>query len=377
MASTHVANANKVTDFKKEVLKAYVRGGMFGSYTGKSQNAVIQLNRNLKELSIPLVSSLGGDGVSGNSTLVGNEEVLSNYAYKIDPTHYRNGVLISDEEDEKSEFSLYQEARPALQNWMMELKRDQIIQAMGAVQDGSTYVDYGSASATNLDNWQAANTDRILYGAAKSNLTAGNHTTSLGTIDTSADRLTASRVSLLKRMAESADPLIRPIMVNDDNPMFVFFVDSYGHRDLFNDSTIQQANREARNRGLDNPIFTGADLVYDNVIIKKIPDIDKFIDGGSNVPSAFNGVFGANATSGDGLDDGGNSSTRVGVGFFCGAQAVGMVVGKEPSFSLRKEDDYGFQKGVGMICKHGIKKTFFNGKQHGMITHFYSAPLDA
>ena len=181
-------------------------------------------------------------------------------------------------------------------NWAMELKRDQIIQAIGAEEAGGTYLNYGDATAANHDTWNSNNTDRILYGAAKSNLTSGDHTTSLGTIDTTNDKLDADIVTLLKRMAESANPLIRPVMIKSDEPWYVLFVGAFGFRDLKEDSTIAQANREARPREvMDNPIFTGGDLVYDGVIIKKVPDMDKFIDGDGS-GSAFDGVWGANGS---------------------------------------------------------------------------------
>ena len=106
---------------------------------------------------------------------------------------------------------------------------------------------------------------------------------------------------------------------------------------------------------------------------KEIPDIDKFID--STGTGLWDGVWGANAT-GDSLKTSGAASSRVGVGFLCGAQAVCFGRGKDASFSLRKEDDYGHLNGVAVTAKHDIKKIFFNGKQHGMITHFHSAAID-
>lgn len=376
MAGTTVASANVVTKFQKKVNRQYVREGKFGPYIGKDTDAIIQVKEDLKKVSIPLVAKLSGNGVTGSSTLAGNEESLANYAYTLTPTYYRNGVLIDNEENEKSEFELFEEARPALMNWAMELKRDQIIQAMFAVEAGGTYLNYGDATAGNLDTWNTNNQDRVLYGAAKSNNVSGNHTSSLANIDTTNDKLTPDMISLAKRMAMQANPLIRPVMVKADEPWFVFFVGSYGFRDLSQNSTMTQANREARDRGKANPLFTGGDLIWDGVIIKEIPDMDKFIDGDSS-GSAFDGVLGANAASGDGLDNGGANSCRVGVGLLCGAQALGFGLGRMPSFKRRKEDDYEHQNGVGISLKHQIRKTFYNNKQHGAVTVFHAAAVDA
>jgi len=387
MAQSTVNSNNQVTNFQKKVRREYVRGGRFGPYIGNNENAVIQVNRDLKKHSIPLVAKLGGAGVRGSSQLVGSEEALSNYAQTFQPTHVRNGVLIDNEEREKSEFDLFMEAKPALSNWMMETKRDQIIQALGAIEAGGTYYNYGgseasgaqgssAASAANMDTWNTNNQDRILYGSAKSNLSAGNHTTSLGTIDTTNDKLDPEALSLLKRLAQDADPLIRPISLDgqEDEPFYIYFTGKYGFRDLREDSTMQQANREARSRGLNNPLFRGGNLVWDNILIVEIPDIDKFID--SSGSGLWDGVWGAGA-SGDSLATSGASSSRVGVGFLCGAQAVTMGIGKMASFKRRKEDDYEHLAGVAVSAKHDIKKTFYNNKQHGMITHFHSASLDS
>lgn len=384
MTTSTIATANQTTRFLADVRREYVRGGRFGPYISDTDNAIIQTNSNLKKTSIPLVGKISGGGVNGSSQLSGSEVALSNYAATLQPTYWRQGVLIDNEENEKAEFDLFSEAKPALMNWTMEKKRDQIIQALAAIEAGGTYYNYGgaegafgssAASAANMDTWNTNNADRILYGAVKSNYSAGNHTTSLGNIDTTSDKMTAAMVTLLKRMAGLARPLIRPVMLKGDIPWYVLFLGSYSFRDLKIDSTITQANREARERGLDNPIFADGDLVYDGVIIKEVPEIDIFIDG-DGTGSPWDGVWGANA-AGDSLKTSGNGATRVGAGFLCGAQAVGFGIGRMASFKRRKEDDYEHLNGVGVSMKHDIKKLFYNNKQHGIVTSFHSAAVDA
>lgn len=386
MAVSQISSGNKVTDFQKKVNRVYVRQGKFGPFIGPSENAIIQTNKNLRKKSLPLVGKLSGPGARGSTQLVGMEEPLSNYDFLFEPTHIRNGVLIDNEEREKSEFDLYTEARPALMNWMMESKRDQIIQALGAVQASGTYYNYGgteasgakgsaAASGANMDTWQAANSDRILYGKLKSNLTSGDHTTSLGTIDSTDDKATAASIELLKRMAQQCDPLIRPIMINEDEPWFVYFCGSYTMRDLRLDTTIVTSMQQALPRMKSNPLFSGGDLTWDGVIIKEIPDIDKFIDNSTGT-GLWDGVWGANAT-GDSLKTSGATSSRVAVGFLCGAQAVCFGRGKDASFNTRNEDDYGHLNGVAVTGKHDIKKIFYNNKQFGVVTHFHSSAVDS
>lgn len=373
MANSIVAAANIVTRFQKKVNHDYIRKGRYGPFTGSNDNAVIQIKQGLKKVSIPLVAKIpSGEGVTGSQTLTGNEKALANFAFELTPTYYREGVLVDNEENEKSEFELKQEARPALMGWGMELKRDHITQAFGAVEDAGSYSNYGDATAANLDNWNTNNIDRLLYGA--STTVSGNHTTSLSNITTAASQLSLNILKKTKDLAEQANPIVRPLRINEDQDWYVFFCETVGFRALQADSEVQQANREARARNLDNPIFTGGDLLYDGIIIKKVPDMKKFIDGDST-SSAFDGVWGANAASGDGLDNGGASGTRVGVGFLCGTQAQGFGLGRMPSFKRRREDDYQHQNGVGLAMKHDIKKMFYNNKQHGVVTVFYSAVL--
>lgn len=387
MASSTISSGNLVTRFKSEVKTEYVRGGRFGPFIGNDVNKIIQTNRDLKKTSLPLVAKVGGAGVRGSTQLSGSEQPLSNFAYTLQPTYHRQGVLIDNEEREKSEFDLFSEAKPTLMNWMMETKRDQMIQAFGAVEASGTYYNYGgtaasgatgstAASDANIDTWNTNNQDRVLYGSAKSNNTSGNHTTSLGTIDTTNDKMDADLVELMKRMAQDANPLIRPIMVKGDEPWYVLWLGKYAFRDLRNDSTMAQANREARARNLDNPLFAGGDLLWDGVIIKELPDLDKFID--STGSELWDGVWGVNSTTtDDGLDNGGSGSARVSMGFFCGAQALGFGIGRTASFKRRKEDDYEHLNGVAISAKHDIKKVFYNNKQHGMLTTFHAAAVDS
>jgi len=311
MANSIVSAANIVTRFQKKVNHDYIRKGRYGPFTSANDNAVIQIKQGLKKVSIPLVAKLpSGEGVVGSQTLTGNEKALANFAFELTPTYYREGVLVDNEENEKSEFELKQEARPALMGWGMELKRDHITQAFGAVQAGGVYFNYGSASATNLDTWNTNNQDRVIYGASLTNNTSGNHTSSLSAITTASDKMSASVIKLAKDQAEQANPIVRPLRVNEDEDWYVLFLETVGFRQLQSDTEIIAANKEARARNLQNPIFTGGDLLYDGIIIKKVPDMKKFIDGDST-GSAFDGVWGANAASGDGLDNGGASSTRV------------------------------------------------------------------
>jgi len=379
-AST-ISSGNLTTRFQTKVKREYVRGGRFGPHTGNDTNSIIQVNTDLKKVSIPLIGKLSAAGVEGSTALGGSEEALDNFDFTMQPTYRRNGVLIDQEERELSEFDLFSEARPALMGWVMEKKRDEIIQAMGAVIAGTTYANYGgttgstgagAATAGNMDTWNTNNQDRILYGELVGNNSSGDHTASLATIDTTADKMDFELVKLLKRLAENADPLIRPVLLKGDEPWYVFYLGTFAFRDLQED--LETLHSNAQPRADSNPLWSGGDLMLDGVIVKKVPEIDSLFIDGSTGP--FGGVWGAGAT-GDGLDNGGAAASRVSVGFFCGAQAVGFGMGRLASFKRRKEDDYEHLNGVAVTMKHDIKKTFYNSVQHGIVTSFHSSAGDA
>jgi len=146
MTTSTISTGNLVTRFQKEVKREYVREGPFGAFVGNDSNAIIQTNDNLKKVSLPLIAKIRGPGVSGSTQLSGSEVALSNYAQTAQPTYYRQGVLIDNEENEKAEFDLFSESRPALMNWTMELVRDQTIQALGALDAAGVYYNYGGTS---------------------------------------------------------------------------------------------------------------------------------------------------------------------------------------------------------------------------------------
>lgn len=374
MANTTVSSDLRVKKYLADFFEEYVRKARFGKYTGTSNNNIICIKEDKKQIVIPLVTRLKGAGVSGSSTLRGNGERISNYGLTLTPTYKRHAVEFDQEELDKPAFDLMEAARPLLMEWAKGLQRDEIIEAFGAIFDGTTYSNFGSAATGAQDTWVTNNSDRLLFGAAKSNLVAGNFTNSLATIDTTNDKLDAEMVSLAKRIAQTADPHIRPIQTQEDDEMYVMYCDPFAFRDLKTDATITQAQREAWDKGKNNPLFTGGDLIWDNVIIREIPEIATFIDGDGS-GSAFDGVWGANAAS-DGLNDAGASSSRVGVSFLCGQQAVSYGLGQRPTVKVDKDWDYGFQPGVAIQMKHQIKKSYFNNIQHGVVTVFSSATAD-
>lgn len=360
MANTTARSGLTPQQWDDKFFAAYVRDNRFKRYMGTDENAIIQLKEDLTKkkgdkITFALVNELTGAGVTGNSTLEGNEEGLDSRSHALTVAPLRHAVAITDWDEQKSAIDLRDAGKMMLKMWAMTKLRDKIIEALASINGTA----YGSASEADKDAWLVDNADRVLFGAAKSNNSSNDHSASLANIDNTNDKLSPAIVSLAKRIAQTASPKIRPIRLNEDEEWYVMFANSQAFRDLANDSDMKQANRDARQRGMDNPLFTGGSLVWDGVIIREIPEI-----------SALSGVGAA------GID--------VAPNFLVGAQALGVGWAQRTKTTTNVRD-YGFLHGVGVSEIRGIEKlTFGSGtgdtddkKDHGVVTVFTAGVADA
>ena len=370
MAEVVLASASEKQKWISDYFKDYVRASGFSGYMGRSKNSVILTKYELTEeagktINMPLVAKLSGSGVTGSTVLDGNEEELANYNFPISVDWRRNGVRVPKSQSYKTEINLLGAARDALQDWESEKLRDDIIKAFlqvitAAGTDGaSTVVDWADATAANKNAYAVLNQDRLPFGKLVSNYSA-TFSTALGNLDTTDDKCTASSMSLAKRRAKAASPIIRPYKSKVGQEYYVAFHGSRTFRDLKADSTITQANREARPRDVEaNPLFQDGDLIYDGIVHREVPEIDTM------------------CTALGGFDGQGGSSADVRPVFVCGQQAVGIAWGQEPMPKTDSTKDYGFRPGVAIEELLGVKKLACNGKQHGVLTAFFAAAADS
>lgn len=339
----------------------YVRENRFKRFMGTDENSIIQLKEDLTvkkgdKVTFTAVNKLAGAGVTGNTTLEGNEESLDTRSMAVTIAPLRHAVAVTNWDEQKSAIELRDTAKMALKLWAMDKMKTDLITALGSING----VAYSSASEAQKDAWLVDNADRVLFGASKSNASSNDHSTSLGNVDSTNDKLTTAAISLMKRIAQDARPAIRPIRLNEDEEWFVLFANSRAFRDLSESTAMQQANRDARVRGVEtNPLFTGGSLVWDGVIIREITEI-----------GYLTGV--------------GASSIDVGPVYLCGAQALG-VAWSQRTKTTTQVSDYGFRNGVGVQEMRGIEKLIFGSgsgdtddlKDHGIVTGFFSAVADS
>tara|TARA_R110000751_G_scaffold307812_1_gene431838 strand:- start:24833 stop:25921 length:1089 start_codon:yes stop_codon:yes gene_type:complete len=362
MADTRAATGLTVQQWDDQFFSEYFQENRFKSEMGTSENSVIQVKEDLtgkkgSAVTFALLSRLTGDGVTGIQRLVGNEEALGSRSYPLTVALRRHAVVVPEQEQQYSAIDLRNAGRSALMDWAQEDTRDRIIQAMMSIND----VAYASASEGQKDAWLADNADRVLFGAAKSNNSGNDHSASLANVDSSTDVLTAGALSLMKRMALTASPKIRPIRSEQSGRRFyVCYVTPLQMRDLKADTTIINAQKDVSLRMQNEKLFMGGDVEWDGIIVKEIDDIP-----------VISGV--------------GASSIDVAPAFFCGAQALGYGIVSRWKSIQSKEDDYGDKPGIGIKEFGNFAKLRFGSgaddtddpKDHGLVTGYFANVADA
>jgi len=368
MAEVVLATASERQTWSNKYLSEYVRETRFMPYMGRAQTAIFRILTGSETggasiINIPLLGRLKGRGVQDSEVLEGNEEDLENFNDQVRTRWIRNGVVVPKSTSYRTEMDLLGAAKPLLKDWAATNLKDAIVASLNSIivpgaddENGlpgtDTAVAYASASAGQRNTHLVNNADRMLFGASKSNASSNVFATALGNIDATNDKLTTSLISLAKRMAKAADPGIRPYRTEDGREYFVLFAHPLAFRDLKNDTAMQQANRDARARGIDNPIFQDGDLIWDGVIIRETDELTVIAGAGA-------------------------SSIDVVRNFLCGQSAVAIAWEQQPTPRSDPDRDYGFRPGVATEELRGQKKISRGGTAYGVFEIITAAVADA
>jgi hypothetical protein len=148
-----------------------------------------------------------------------------------------------------------------------------------------------------------------------------------------------------------------------DQEWYVAFVGPRAWRDLTEDNpttnVLTLANRDARVRGVDNPLFTGDSLVWDGMILRQIPEINPL------KPISVRAAFAIEPV------------------YLCGAQAIGSP-GRSAPRAPRTPTTTASCTGSGSRRSAGSKNcgSELRGadqttpKDHGIVTGFFAAASD-
>jgi len=368
MADTTAASGLTVQQWDDKFFREYIQENRFKGEMGTSENSIIQtkeMNGKGKTITWALLNRLTGAGVTGSSTLEGNEEALDSRSFTLDITKRRHAVRVSDIEEQYSAIGLRNAAKIALKDWAMENTIERIIGAMHEVNG----VAYGSATEEQKDAWLDDNTDRILFGAAQSNISTAapaggatnDHSGSLANVDATTDKFSTSIASVMKRMALTASPKIRPVRSESSGRRYyVAYCHPFVFRDLKSDSVIQQAQRDVSLRMQNEKLFKGGDVEWDGIIFKEIDEMP-----------VLSGV--------------GAASIDVSPVFLCGAQAVAYGM-KRKWWSTEEKFDYDDKHGIAINELGAFGKMRFgtnastetdDPKDHGIVTGYMACVADA
>jgi N4-gp56 family major capsid protein len=363
MATTTVPTGLTVQQWDERYFREYLNKNWFKSMMGTGSSSMIQVKEDLTKkpgdaVTFTLVNKLTGTAKDHFEALEGQEEAADLRSQKVTVREYSHAVRFSKFEAQKTAINLRQAHKDILMDWNMELDRDNILEALGSING----VPFASSSEAQRDAWLADNADRVLfgqdYGHTEADFDFSDSVVKLAAAD---DKLDSDALSLMKRLAKRANPKVRPIRSKSSisgSDMYVALVPSYCLRDLRADTAFQQANRDARQRGMDNPLFSDADYVWDNIAIYEVEDIQSI----GNLGAASEPIYPV---------------------YLCGAQALGMAWSMRPQTVT---EDFDYQRSVGLAIKqwYKVEKLRFGSgssdtadlKDHGLVTGYFVGAAD-
>lgn len=324
----------------REALKAtYIQ-----KFIGEGDDSVIQMRNDTKKgpgdrVRVTLRMQLTGDGIQGDGTLEGNEESLTTYTDDFLINQLRHAVRSSGKmTEQRIPFSIREEAMSGLRDW---------------------WADRWDTWFFNQICGYTPQTDtRYTGNNAVTAPSAGRKVFATGSADetVNADNTKVMTLTMIEKAVETAKlstPLIRPINIQGGKH-YVMFLHPYQVYDLRTSTSTGQwldIQKAAMTGGKvsENPIFTGALGMYNNVVLHE----------STRVTQGVHSSTGAAQTS-----------TRRAV--LCGAQAGVMGFGQGHSFKeydwSEELFDYSNQLGVKAGCIGGLKKSVYNSVDFGTVT---------
>src|SRR3954469_15145658 len=122
MAVTANHANNEIVKWQTRVLREWRRGNLFAPYMGNGITSIIRFYRDLEgeqggdQVNVPFVGRLNGPGVS-TGPLVGNEEKMDTYGFRMWIDWARNAVLLKRSQMRRSSIDQLELVRPLLTEW--------------------------------------------------------------------------------------------------------------------------------------------------------------------------------------------------------------------------------------------------------------------
>lgn len=324
-------------------------------FLGKGPNSLIQHITELKKTEkgaravITLLADLEGDGIAGDRTLEGNEEVMKSYDQVIRIDQLRNANRNEGRmADQKSIVNFRENSRDKLAYWMAD-RIDQIAfltlagKAYTYHPNGTTRVGSDLANLEFAADVVAPSAKRVgRWDNSAKTFTVGGGSNTVVATDTPAWEL------FVQLKAYAKENYVRGIM-EDGEETYHAFLSPMAMSKLKQDAVYRDNLRYAQTRGGNNELFTGSTVKIDGIYLHEFRHVP-------NTRMAASGSkFGASGTV-DGCQL-----------LFCGAQALGMADIGNPEWT-EKMFDYDNQPGISIAKIMGFLKPQFYTQYSGGTT---------
>ncbi len=315
-------------------------------FMSKSKDSLITIKTDLTDkeggdrIRVGIRSQLRGDGVEGDGTLEGNEEALETFYQDVLINQLRHAVRSQGKmSEQRVPFTVRDEARDGLGDWWSDRIDTWFFNQItgNTAQSDGRYVGFNATAAPDLDHVTFGNS-----GVLGATLAAGEGSLS----NTTVAKMNLTYIDTALEKAKLAKNALRPITINGKKH-YVMFLHPYQVTSLRTNTATgqwQDIQKLVVQGGAqtDNPIFTGALGMYNNVVLHE----------SVRIPVSPN-----------------NTSVRRAV--LCGAQAAsiafGRGFGKEVFSWVEELFDYKNKLGVAAGCQAGMVKTRFDGSDYGTV----------
>lgn len=338
-----------VTIWSRKLYEEVIGKSFFSKFMGKGSDNLLQIKEETQKgpgdrIRVGLRMVMTGAGVQGDATLEGNEESLTTYYddVLIDQLRHahRTGGRMSEQ---RVPFSVREEARMGLEDWWKERLETSLANQL------TGYTGQSDTRYTGNNATIAPSSGRLIVG--------GGETAEGSLSATTTHAIKLSDLDKCAAIAKVQSPRIRPVSV-DGKKMYVAFLHPYQIYQLRRDAStagnffdVQKAMLQG-GKISNNPIVTGAEFIYNNVIVHEW----------SYLPTTVGATTNANYRR----------------GVFCGAQSAAIALGQDssPTKFTWVEETFDFKNKLGVSAGtiFGVKKTVFNSADFGTIVLSGYAP---
>ena len=306
-------------------------------FAGEGPNNIIERKHEIQKLRgekiyFDLFLEMSNAPVTGNNELTGNEETLVSYTDDVLLDRTRNAFKkYGDLEDMKSQKDLKAIGKDILKQYFAQLMNSYSIRWLE-----------GDSSLVWPEAVPATSTTRRSWGGDAT----GDDKTGSSDI-ASGDWLGCNEVVRAHYKAMLCDPKFRKLEI-EGGKYFIMLMHPRQAYTLKLDSTFLSAQRDARERGKENPVFTGALGSYMGMLLYEDENLWT------------------------------NSSNDEACAIICGQQAMMMAMGKGPKATY-EVSDHENRHSIGIDLIWGLRKSVFNSVDFSVMTMvtYATAPTGA